>query len=86
MVLFFQTIGASVWVGAAQAGFANRLIENVPRYAPGLNPALVVATGATELRKVFSEDQVVGVIRAYKDGLKTPFAISIACAYSFRCS
>lgn len=80
MVLFFQSIGASVWVSAAQAGFANRLIDAVPRYAPGVNPALVVATGATDIRSVFSAVQLRGVLEACMDGLKTPFAISIACA------
>lgn len=80
IILFFQIIGGSIWISAAQAGFANRLIHAVGKYAPGVDPALVVQTGATDLRKVFPADQVAGVIKAYMDGLKTPFAVVIACA------
>lgn len=80
MVLFFQTMGGAVFISAAQAGFVNQLLRSVPRTAPGVNPALVVITGATDLRKVFSPEQLAGVLEAYMDGLKIPFAISIACA------
>lgn len=80
MVLFFQTIGGSLWVSAAQAGFANRLIASLPSVAPNVNPALVLATGATELRNVFTPQQVSGILIAYMDGLRIPFAVVIACA------
>lgn len=80
MVLFFQTIGGSIWVSAAQAGFANKLLKSLPVAAPGVNPGLVLATGATELREVFTPQQVPGILVAYMDGLRTPFTIIIACA------
>ena len=48
--------------------------------APGVNPGLVVATGATELRHVFSEEQILGVLVAYMDGLKVTFALCVALA------
>lgn len=80
MILFFQTIGGALWVSAAQAGFANKLLATLPATAPDVNPGLVLATGATELRTVFSAQQVPGILAAYMDGLRTPFAIAIACA------
>lgn len=80
MILFFQTIGGAIWVSAAQAGFINRLVEALPRTAPGVDPGMVIATGATELRQVFDPSQVEGIIEAYMEGLRTPFIISIACA------
>lgn len=55
----------------------NRLIDSVPSYAPGISAATVVATGATELRRVFSTDQIPGVIRAYMAGLQAALAIPI---------
>jgi len=80
MVLFFQMIGGSIWVSAAQAGFANKLVSSLPSVAPNVDPARVLATGATELRNVFTSEEVAGILIAYIDGLRVPFAIVIACA------
>ncbi|KAH0527007.1 hypothetical protein TsFJ059_002051 [Trichoderma semiorbis] len=77
MLLFLQTLGGAGMVSAAQAGFVNVMINNLPKTAPGVNPALVVSTGATDLRKVFSEDQIPGILVAYMQGLKAAFAIGI---------
>jgi hypothetical protein len=45
--------------------------------APSVNPALVVATGATELHKVFSADELDGILVAYMAGIKVAFAVTI---------
>ncbi|KAK0755832.1 hypothetical protein N5P37_011613 [Trichoderma harzianum] len=78
MLLFLQTLGGAGMVSAAQAGFVNVMINNLPKTAQGVNAALVVSTGATDLRKVFSEDQIPGILVAYMQGLKAAFAIGIA--------
>ncbi|KAL7785670.1 major facilitator superfamily domain-containing protein [Trichoderma afarasin] len=78
MLLFLQTLGGAGMVSAAQAGFVNVMINNLPKTAPGVNPALVVSTGAADLRKVFSDDQIPGILVAYMQGLKAAFAIGIA--------
>jgi hypothetical protein len=80
MTLFFQTIGGAFFISAGQAAFANRLLARIPVTAPGVNPALVVATGATDLRKVFSAHDLPGILVAYLDGLRVAFAIAIATA------
>jgi hypothetical protein len=38
----------------------------------------VIATGATQIRTVFSPDQVPNVLAAYMAGLRVAFAITIA--------
>ncbi|RAO70455.1 uncharacterized protein BHQ10_006467 [Talaromyces amestolkiae] len=78
VTLFFQTIGGALWISGAQAGFTNTLMKKLPIYAPDVNPALVVATGATDLRKVFTADQLPGILLAYMDGLKVAFIFAIA--------
>jgi MFS transporter, DHA2 family, glioxin efflux transporter len=78
--LFFQTIGGAFFISAAQAAFANRLIARVIIEAPTANAGLVIATGATELRKVFNAEQLEGILVAYMAGLKVTFAICIATA------
>lgn len=50
----------------------------LPSVAPGVDPALVVASGATELRNIFSADELGGILIAYMAGIKVTFAITIA--------
>lgn len=77
IILFFQTVGGAIMVSAAQSAFVNVLVKTLPYTAPTVDPAAVVATGATELRKVFSPEQVPGILTAYMKGLKITFAISL---------
>lgn len=76
--LFFQTVGGAFWVSAAEAAFSNRLVQKLPEYAPDVNPATVVATGATDLRNVFTAAQIPGILEAYMSGLKVAFIVPIA--------
>ena len=39
---------------------------------------MVIGTGATELRKVFTLEQLPAVIRSYMDGLKDAYILAIA--------
>ena len=78
ILLFFQTVGGAFMVSAAQAALLNVLIEVLPYSAPGVDPATVVNTGATNLRQVFSADQIPGILVAYMNGLKIAFAIGLA--------
>ncbi|KAK2765439.1 hypothetical protein FQN54_008288 [Arachnomyces sp. PD_36] len=77
MVLFFQCLGGTAFVSAGQSAFVNRLIGTVQTSAPGVDPAAVVATGATQIRTAFAADQVPGLIVAYMAGIKVALAIPI---------
>lgn len=78
ILLFFQTVGGAFMVSAAQAAFVNVLVKVLPNSAPSVDPVTVVRTGATDLRKVFSADQVPGILEAYMRGLQIAFAIGLA--------
>lgn len=58
----------------------NRLIHNLATTAPGVNAQLVIGTGASELKKVFSPEELPGIILAYMDGIKASFAVAIGMA------
>lgn len=73
-------MGGAVFVSAGQAAFTNRLLVRAAILVPGVNPALVVATGATQLRAVFSVEELPGILSAYMDGLKSAFALAVALA------
>lgn len=65
-------------VSAAQSAFVNMLVNKLPSSAPDVDSALVVLTGATEIRSRFTPDQVPGILVAYMAGLKVVFALTIA--------
>ncbi|GAM91319.1 hypothetical protein ANO11243_093680 [Dothideomycetidae sp. 11243] len=78
ILLFLQTVGGSFMIAAAQSAFVNVLLKKLVHNAPGVDPALVLATGATNLRKVFAGEELQGVLLSYMSGLKVAFAIGIA--------
>lgn len=55
-------------------------MNKLPSTAPSVNPAQVVAIGATELRKVFSAGELDGILVAYMAGIRVVFAITIGAA------
>ena len=80
MILFAQTIGGAFFVQAGQSAFSNQLLKTVPTTAPGVAPALVLGTGASDLRNVFSPEVLPGILVAYMAGLRDAYAIAIAMA------
>jgi hypothetical protein len=78
MILCFQTVGGAIWVSASQSIFINRMLIAVPQFAPGVDPTLVVDTGAGDLRQVFGPGQIIGVLTAYLTGIQAAFIL--ACA------
>lgn len=69
-------MGGALFISAAQIAFANQLIVNLAYTAPTVNPAAVVATGATEIRTAFPAAAVSGILRAYMIGIRAAFALS----------
>ncbi|KOS44874.1 hypothetical protein ACN38_g4231 [Penicillium nordicum] len=80
VIVFFQTVGGAVFVAAAQGAFVNQIIIKLTVTAPSINSALVVSTGASELRDAFTAEQMTAILPAYMTGLKVAYAISIAAA------
>lgn len=54
------------------------MLAKLPFTAPSVDPSLVASTGVTELRNVFTAEQMPGIIVAYMDGLKISYAVAIA--------
>ncbi|TVY36006.1 putative efflux pump [Lachnellula subtilissima] len=70
-------LGGSFSLAAAQSAFANKIISTLATSAPGVDPFIVVGTGATDIRKAFTPEQVPGILVAYMQGIKTAFAIAV---------
>lgn len=70
-------LGGAFSTSAAQSAFVNRLVSSLATNAPGVDPQLVVFTGAAQLRSVFHSDQLPGILLAYMDGIKASFAVAV---------
>jgi hypothetical protein len=75
--LVFQTIGGAFSTAAAQSGFVNRMISRLAETAPTINPAMVIGTGATQIRRVFSAEEIPAIIVAYMAGVKITLALTV---------
>ncbi|KAK7421237.1 hypothetical protein QQX98_002369 [Neonectria punicea] len=80
MIIFVQTLGGALCVTAGQTIFTNTLIEKVKEYVPDLDPAIVIAAGATNIRDTIRAEWLPDVIRAYNDALNVAFFVGAATA------
>ncbi|KAJ5685232.1 hypothetical protein N7536_007851 [Penicillium majusculum] len=81
-ITFFQTLGGAIFIAVGQSVFQNGLIEGIRAYAPGVDPSVIISAGATEMRHVLITldqlDQLDDVIRAYMNGLRDTYRVSLA--------
>lgn len=78
VVVFAQTLGGAVCVAIAQSVFQNKLIAKVAEYAPKIDPAAVLAMGATNIRKEIPAQSLPGVILAYDKAITQVFLVAVA--------
>jgi hypothetical protein len=85
-IIFFQTLGGALFVAVAQTVFQNGVIRAAKELIPDLDPLLLLATGATELRDVLTkigrQDELPHVLQVYMAGIKDAFRVTVglACA------
>ncbi|KAL9605694.1 MAG: hypothetical protein Q9179_001114 [Wetmoreana sp. 5 TL-2023] len=87
LVIFAQTLGGAIFVSAAENIFTNNLLTNLRHSLPSIDPAVVLAAGATQLRKVvraqdgLGEGAVKKAVEAYSAALGKAWqmATGLAC-------
>lgn len=80
-IFFFQYFGATVFVAVGETIFTQTLAPDLLKYAPGVNPELIVHSGATTLRTTVSATELPGVLRAYNAAITNTF-VSFISLYS----
>jgi hypothetical protein len=80
VLMFFQTLGGAIWVSAAQAGFANKLVKTVAEKIPGIDVARVLAAGAVEYRHLFPVEMVPRILESYMEGVTVVFIVILVLA------
>ncbi|KUJ13057.1 MFS general substrate transporter [Mollisia scopiformis] len=78
--LFFQMMGGTYFISAAQSIFANKLRQHLSVNVPNLDPTVVIGLGATQFRSTLPATDVPGVVLSYMQSIYFVFALGIALA------
>ena len=80
IIMFFNSLGGAISISIAQNVFSNTLVQEVPKHSTGVDPFLIIASGATQLRQIVPADQLMGVLEAYTIAINRAFILPIAVA------
>ncbi|KAL9623094.1 MAG: hypothetical protein Q9160_002608 [Pyrenula sp. 1 TL-2023] len=78
LIMFTQTLGGALFVSVGQNVFTNRLLSGLVTAAPGVNPAIILKVGATELANNIPPQFLHGVRVAYNDALTNAWYVAVA--------
>ncbi|KAI0401756.1 putative gliotoxin efflux pump [Xylaria palmicola] len=79
-VLFFQLLSGALSVAASQSVFINRLLIAASQRLPEVSRKTIITTGATDLQRVFTPEQLPLIQESYLIGLRDAWALAIAFA------
>lgn len=79
-VMFFNALGGAVAISIAQNIFVNSLAKEIPKYAPTLDPQVVIKAGATNVHRVVPSYLLQGVLIAYTNAITNAFILAIAAS------
>jgi hypothetical protein len=74
--MFCQYFGGTLSLSFAQTAFTTSLRNSIPKYAPDVNPSVVIQAGATEYRAVVTAAELPGVIKAYSVAIDHAFYVA----------
>lgn len=87
LTIFYNSLGGALAVSIAQNIFSNKLIQGLVTNAPSLNPATIIAAGATHVGDVTPTAQLPAVLEAYNGAVTSAYILSIATGgIAFCCS
>ncbi|KAK1674095.1 major facilitator superfamily transporter [Colletotrichum godetiae] len=90
LLIFLQSLGGTVFLAVAQNIFHSRLIFELNRNVPNVDPAVVIDSGGSGLvesmRRIYP-DSVDGIVGAYNKALQNVFLIAtvLGCLTFFGC-
>jgi hypothetical protein len=79
MSLFMENVGTVLFVASGEAAFTNGLLSSLSRNLPQVDTRVVLDAGATQIRSLFSGNELEMVLGGYLDGCKTSHVITVAC-------
>ncbi|PQE19073.1 MFS multidrug transporter protein [Rutstroemia sp. NJR-2017a BBW] len=76
LLMFCQYFGGTLSLSFSQTAFTTSLRNSIPKYAPAVNPSVVIQAGATEYRTVVSAAELPGVVKAYSVAIDHAFYVA----------
>lgn len=76
LIIFFQNIGASLFLSFAQTTFSSGLVHALPIFAPDVNVQAVIKAGASGFRNVVTPALLPGVLHAYSQAVSHVFYLT----------
>ncbi|KAJ6576944.1 major facilitator superfamily domain-containing protein [Mycena vulgaris] len=80
LILFMQTLGGSIFVSVGQNVLRNKLVSGLTQSVPGVDPAVVLNTGATSLASAIAPQFLPAVLAVYAKALASSFYVCVAVA------
>lgn len=78
IAMFTQLFGGALFVSVGLNIFTNRLISNiVAAQVPGLNAAVIISLGTTELREIVGTQYLPVVLEAYNSALVEAYRVGL---------
>jgi hypothetical protein len=80
IITFAQSLSGALFISIAQNVFQNRLVANLTRNAPNVNPDFIIEAGAANLADRLPKDTLSSVLYAYNIAVTQTFYVSVATA------
>ncbi|KAJ5211939.1 uncharacterized protein N7498_003585 [Penicillium cinerascens] len=81
IMMFSQSLGGALFISVAQNVFQNQLVTNISAaHIRGLEPSMIIHTGATEIQTTIPQKFLPVVLAAYNTSLTHAFYVSVAMA------
>ncbi|KAF5343449.1 hypothetical protein D9758_011826 [Tetrapyrgos nigripes] len=78
IIIFSQTVGGAIFISIAQNVFSNKLASGLGSQVPGIDPGIVISTGATNLKNVVPANLLAAVLKVYNTALVDAYYVSTA--------
>ncbi|KAH0527546.1 hypothetical protein TsFJ059_002539 [Trichoderma semiorbis] len=78
LVIFVQTLGTAVFLAVSNTLFDQSLVSELSVNAPNVDPAQVIAAGATGFRGHVSVEDIPGILLSYSNSIDRVFYIAAA--------
>ncbi|KAJ7307782.1 DHA14-like major facilitator [Mycena albidolilacea] len=80
VIMFSQTLGGALFVSVGQVTFTSVLVAQLVKMVPGVDPAVILSTGADSVKTVVGPAELKGVLFAYNQGLTRAFIVALVVA------
>ena len=80
LIIFAQTFGGAIFLSFAETDFSNGLTKGIRAFAPDISVEAVIAAGASAVREVVPQPELVGVLQAYNQAIRHVFYLAAGSA------